>query len=122
MQCNALAEVKRSFVKCLPVQVQLEIVRKVNPNISTSRYTPECRAQLEIVDPDFNVCTAEEDVKTTCVVQVEMTDDDLLDVIYGVACGFNRGTKFMLGFVFGTTKDVGYLLAPNYTDMSVQFD
>jgi len=53
------------------------------------------------------------------MVQVEMTNDDLLDVVDGIACGFNRGTKFMLGFVFGTTKDVGYLLAPNYTDISV---
>jgi len=53
---------------------------------------------------------------------MEMTNDDLLDVVYRVASCFNSGTKFMLGLVFGTTENIGYLLAPNYIGISICFE
>jgi hypothetical protein len=63
MQGNSLAEVHCTIIKRLPIQVQLQVVLKVYANVRTSSYRPECRSQLFVMYPNFDIlCGAEIDL------------------------------------------------------------
>lgn len=72
VQCDALTEVQRSLVECLPiavavsvlpgisnaysyVQVKLHVVLQIHANICTCGNGPESRSQLQIVYPNFDI-------------------------------------------------------------------
>ena len=47
------------------------------------------------------------------MIQVKMANNDLLDILYLVAGGFDLSIEFMLWLVPDSREDVGYLRAPN---------
>jgi len=113
VQRDALAKVDGALVKRLPVEVQLEVVRQVHANVGARRHAPEGGAQLAVVHPDLDVLAVEELVQPAGMVEVQMTNDDLLDVFELVARRFDGRFQLVLRFVAYAREDVGNLGAPD---------
>jgi len=70
VQSDALAEVEGSFVEGLPVEIELQVMLQVHAHIRAGRHRPECRAQLQIVHPDLDIFPVQEQIQTTCMIEV----------------------------------------------------
>jgi len=112
MQRDALAEVNGPVVESLPVKVELEVVRQVNADVGTRCNGPERAAEFFVVHPDLHVFAVEEFVQAACVVEVEVSDNDLVDVFEFVARCFDGGFQFVLRLVAYAAEDVADLRAP----------
>lgn len=72
--------------------------------------------------PDLDIRSVEEQVQPTGVVDMQVTDDDLLDVFDLVACRLDRGIELVLRIVLDSAEDVGDLRSPylRYPHVSVR--
>ncbi|KAI7180497.1 Metallo-hydrolase/oxidoreductase [Hortaea werneckii] len=114
MQRDPLTEVHGPFIKCLPVQVQLEVVFEVHPNVSSRSDGPERRTQLNIMNPDLDILAIKEEVETSSMVQVKMTDDNRLYILKLVASSLDRCIQLMVRFVTHSREDVCHLRSPDF--------
>lgn len=62
---------------------------EIDTDIGTRGHTPESVLQLSVMYPDFNVLAVHKFVQSSRMVQVKVTNDDLLDVLNLVSCGFD---------------------------------
>lgn len=113
VQRDALAKVNGAFVERLPVEIQLQVVRHVHADVGARRHAPEGGPQLPIVHPDLDVLAVQELVEPASVVEVQVSDDDLLDIVELVARRFDGRFELVLGFVAHARENVGNLGAPD---------
>ena len=87
---------------------------QVDANIRARGDTPEGTPQLSIMHPYLDVFSVKKLVQTARVVEMEMSDDDLLDILDLVACCFDSGTQFVLWLVPNASENVGEYWAPYF--------
>lgn len=94
-------------------QIQSQVMLQIHTHIGTRSDRPECRAQFKIMHPYFDVLPVEEQIQAACVIEVKMSNDDLLHVFQFVPCRFNSGVELVVRFVLDSSKDVGKLRSPD---------
>lgn len=129
MQGDALTEVDSPFIEGLPIpvptqhgapyhvsvylQAKLQVVLQVDANICAGCDRHEGGPQFSIMDPYLNVLAVKEHIQPTCVVKMQVTDDDLLDIFKFVACGFDSSLELMLRLVSHPCEDIRDRRAPD---------
>jgi hypothetical protein len=58
------------------------------------------------MDPYFDILVVKELIKASCMVEVQMPNDNLLDILNPVASGFHGSAKLMLRLVFATGPQI----------------
>jgi hypothetical protein len=95
------------------LQAQLKVVLEVDTDISAGGNRPEGRSELQIVHPDLDVLAIQEKIQTARVVQVQVTNDDLLDILNLVAGRLDLRVQLVLGLVAHAGEDIRQLGTPN---------
>lgn len=114
VQGNALAKVEGLVIKSLPVEAELEIVLQVDTLVRTSSHTPERTLQLTVMHPDLNIWPVHELIQTSRVIEMQVSNNNLLNIFNLIACCFDLGTQLVMRFVSDTCEDVGELGAPDF--------
>lgn len=79
---------------------------EVDADVSSRRDTPESTSQLLVVHPDLNVFAVQELVQPTGVVEMQVSDDDLLDILHLVAGSFDGSSELVLRLISDSREDV----------------
>ena len=58
------------------------------------------------MNPDFSIRGIQELVQPTSMVEVKMSDDDLLDILDAISGGLNSRTKFVVRLVVHASEDI----------------
>src|SRR5689334_9240438 len=66
------------------------------------------------MDPDLDVLSVQEHIQPASMIEMEMSNDDLLDVFEFVSCSFDRGLELMLRLIPDAGEDVGDDGAPDF--------
>ncbi|GAO50598.1 hypothetical protein G7K_4722-t1 [Saitoella complicata NRRL Y-17804] len=98
--------VRAGGLEGLPVEVEVEVVVEVNAVIGFRRDGPESVFQLIVMDPDLDV-RALEVLQSTSVIEVEVSDDDVLDILDIIPGSLDRGRQLVFLAVDDQGEDVG---------------
>lgn len=64
-------------------------------------------------NPDFDILSVEEEIQAAGMVEMQVTDDDLLNVLHFVPGGLDGGVQLVSGLVPNSGEDVGQLGTPD---------
>lgn len=95
-------------------QAELQVVFEVNTNIRASCNRHKGGAQLPLVDPDLDILAIEEHVQAAGMIQVQVSQDDLLDVFQLVTRGLDRRLQLMLRLISDACEDVRDRRPPHF--------
>ena len=70
------------------------IVLQVHASIGSRCHGPESGPQLLVMDPDLDIFPVQKLVQPTCVVEMKVADDDLLDICNPLSTWFLHSTSF----------------------------
>lgn len=106
VQGDTLAEIYGALVECLPIEIELQVMLKIHAHVRTGSHRPECRPQLFVMHPDLDILPMQELIQAACVVEVQMSYDDFLDVLQLVTCSLYCIFELMLWLIPDSCKDV----------------
>lgn len=81
-------------------------MRQVDANVGTGGNGPEGRGELSFMNPDFGIRGVQELVQATSMVEMKMSNDDLLDILDTITGGLNGRTEFMVRLIVHTGEDI----------------
>lgn len=88
-------------------------MRQIDANVGTRSNRPEGGIEFSFMNPNLGVGCVQELIQATGMVQVKMSDDDLLDVLDPIPGGLNRRTEFVAGLIVHTGEDIGRSRTPS---------
>lgn len=113
VQADALEQIQVFFGKGLPLQlVEAQIAWQIDSKISLCGNRPTCVLEFFLVDIDRNV-SSHEVFQAACMVQVEMSNYNGLDVLDVVASGLDRCRELLFFRVHSTREDISQRRRPS---------